>query len=372
MKKLVGALLSLTLCGSAIATTVNGKFVAVTNDGLTYSVKVQLNVDVEAGMGGATLAFTFNDADLAFSGTPTAGIDYSFFAFSGVNYSVATVTKPLGNKLSINIEYNGSAGAGTPVVAGTPGGGPWTDVVTINFTTVNAEGSSDLTWVTKEVTADDQTTLWTVGAFADYSDVPLPIQLSSFTGKMLNYQGGVRLDWSTVSEVNNYGFYVQRKGEKESEFSDVPESFVRGNGTTAKPQTYFYVDNSITKPGRYSYRLRQVDLDGSNHYSSGVSIDVLVTSVRELAPIEFALLQNYPNPFNPETMIKFSVEATGPATLRLYNAIGQEVATLFDDVAEAGTYYRIRLNSSQLASGVYFYRLESGKKRDVKKLMLMK
>jgi hypothetical protein len=96
------------------------------------------------------------------------------------------------------------------------------------------------------------------------------------------------------------------------------------------------------------------------------------TSVREIAPREFALNQNYPNPFNPSTEIKFSVEVTDHARLDVYNALGQKVVTLFDDVAEAGHYQTVRLNGSRLASGMYFYRLASGKKNELKKLLLLK
>ncbi|HXG01551.1 MAG TPA: T9SS type A sorting domain-containing protein, partial [Bacteroidota bacterium] len=70
--------------------------------------------------------------------------------------------------------------------------------------------------------------------------------------------------------------------------------------------------------------------------------------------------------------IKFSVEQTGRAKLEVHNTLGQKVATLFDGVAEAGRFYRVQFNGSGLASGVYLYRLESGKHHDLKKLILVK
>ncbi len=323
-------------------------------------------------MADATFQFTFNTS--AFT---TLAVTYvSGSTGLGSSYTVA----PDVTTLRINIEVQPP----TTYASSTEISDAGTRIGTFRLSTIsNAAANADLTWrvplisyqAMGERLADDNFHNITNGSTASYpaiDNIGLPITLASF-GVVLNPSGpGVRLDWSTISEVNNYGFYSQRKGEGEAEFADLAGSFVPGNGTTAKPQTYSYTDNSITNPGRYSYRLRQVDLDGNSHFSSAVGIDVLVTSVKELAPIEFALLQNYPNPFNPETIIKFSVEATGPATLRLYNAIGQEVAALFDDVAEAGTYYRVRLNSSHLATGVYYYRLESGKRKDIKKLVLMK
>jgi hypothetical protein len=197
----------------------------------------------------------------------------------------------------------------------------------------------------------------------------LPVQLASFTGTLIE-NNRVRLNWMTISEINNYGFYVQRRSVGVQEWTEIANSFVPGHGTTNEPQYYSFTDPTpITAATQY--RLRQVDLDGTSHYSDPIQVD-LPTSVPEVAPREFALKQNYPNPFNPSTEIKFSVENTGHAKLDVYNALGQKVATLFDGVAEAGQYYTVRFTATGLSSGVYFYRLESGKRSDVKKLVLMK
>jgi len=197
----------------------------------------------------------------------------------------------------------------------------------------------------------------------------LPIQLSSFTGTLIN-NNHVKLDWTTASEINNYGFYVQKKRQGESEWSEFPNSFIPGHGTTNVPQRYTFTDNSVVAVTT-QYRLKQVDLDGTIHYTEPIQVDVL-TAVKEVAPIQFALLQNYPNPFNPSTEIKFSVDVTSKTTLAVYNLLGQRVATLFDDVAEAGQFYRVKLDASSFSSGMYFYKLENGKKNELKKLMLLK
>ncbi|MBX2991735.1 MAG: T9SS type A sorting domain-containing protein [Bacteroidetes bacterium] len=197
----------------------------------------------------------------------------------------------------------------------------------------------------------------------------LPVQLASFTGAVVN-NNNVRLDWRTFSEVNNYGFYVQRRNMGATEWAEIPGSFVPGHGTTNEPRNYTYTDiTGITTATQY--RLKQVDLDGTQHYTEPILVDS-PTSVPETAPMVFALSQNYPNPFNPSTEIMFTVEITGRATLDVYNALGQKVATLFDGIAEAGQYNRIQFNASGMASGVYFYRLVSGQKSDLKKLMLLK
>jgi Secretion system C-terminal sorting domain len=93
---------------------------------------------------------------------------------------------------------------------------------------------------------------------------------------------------------------------------------------------------------------------------------------QQLKPANFNLFQNYPNPFNPATNIEFTVPADGRATLKVYNILGQEVATLFDGVAIAGKYNQVTFDASKLANGIYFSRLEFGGQMQVKKMMLLK
>ena len=201
------------------------------------------------------------------------------------------------------------------------------------------------------------------------SDPPLPVQLASFGARMLG-STLVQLNWATVSEVNNYGFYVQRRTGGAAEFGDVFNSFVPGNGTSLIPKSYTYTDATV-QAGNWEYRLRQVDLDGTSHYSESIQIHML-TSVKDGVAVGFDLRQNYPNPFNPETEIQFSVEQSGSATLHVYNALGQAVATLYNDIAQAGTPYAVRWNAASLASGLYYYRLESNGRADLKKMTLLK
>ena len=91
----------------------------------------------------------------------------------------------------------------------------------------------------------------------------------------------------------------------------------------------------------------------------------------ELTPVDFSLGQNYPNPFNPSTRIQYQVSGNSHVTLKIYNVLGTEVATLVNEEKEAG-YHSVDFNESELPSGVYFYGLRAGNFIDTKKMLLLK
>jgi hypothetical protein len=92
---------------------------------------------------------------------------------------------------------------------------------------------------------------------------------------------------------------------------------------------------------------------------------------RQVGPSKFALEQNYPNPFNPTTTIQYTVKSTGNVSLKVYDVVGREVANLVDGIQNAGNH-EVKFLASNLASGVYFYRLVSPSGTMVKKMMLLK
>ncbi len=204
-------------------------------------------------------------------------------------------------------------------------------------------------------------------------DPTLPVQLGSFNGTVTQ-QNSVQLRWRTISEINNYGFYVQRRAAVTGVFRDLPNSFRPGHGTTNIPREYEFVDESPL-PGSASYRLRQVDLDGTEHFSDEIMVGA-VTSVAEQVPGAFALEQNYPNPFNPATTIRFAVPAERGVSLAVYDLLGREVRRLVDDRKQAG-YHEVvwdgKDNAGNAAgSGVYLYKLTAGEFSKTQRLVLMK
>jgi len=185
---------------------------------------------------------------------------------------------------------------------------------------------------------------WTVDNVAIYNDNLVPVELTSFTANTTS--GSVNLNWQTATETNNYGFEVERKATGQ-EFTKV--GFVAGYGTTTETKNYSFVDNSVIS-GSYTYRLKQVDLDGRFEYSNEVEVD--------LAPTSYSLAQNYPNPFNPTTKIDFSLASDSKVTLKIFDVIGQEVITLFNGNLSAGVHSQ-NFDASSINSGVYFYTIEA-------------
>ena len=139
---------------------------------------------------------------------------------------------------------------------------------------------------------------------------------------------------------------------------------MKGSGTSNSAHSYSYTDASVSS-GTYAYRLKQIDNNGTYKYSSEAEVTVSVPKV-------FALNQNYPNQFNPTTTITFTLAQDGFTTLKVYNILGKEVATLANGEMKAGVANTVSFNASKLSSGVYFYRLQAGSFTEIKKLLLLR
>lgn len=190
--------------------------------------------------------------------------------------------------------------------------------------------------------------------------VLLPVELSAFN---VNLDGNnVNIYWQTVTEKNNRGFEVQRKT---GNYNWQTIGFVAGNGTTALTHSYLYTDNleQLVSSGKVFYRLKMIDYNGSFEYSTEGFVDIL--------PLNLELSQNYPNPFNPSTVISWQSPVSAKQTLKIFDLLGNEVATLVDEYRDAGSY-SVEFNASQLASGIYLYRLQAGSYIETKKMVLMK
>ena len=199
--------------------------------------------------------------------------------------------------------------------------------------------------------------------FTMTNDSPFPVSLTTFTASVFN--SNVELNWATATEVNNYGFEIERCVASTGSVTKAWEKigFVAGHGNSNSPKDYSFADKNAPK-GSLQYRLKQIDTDGSFTFSDIVSVNNALAK-------SFKLYSAYPNPFNPSTRIKYAIPASTNVSLKIYDVIGNEVATLVNEKKEAGEY-EVEFNASNLPSGIYFSRLQSNIGIQTQKLLLIK
>jgi len=193
-----------------------------------------------------------------------------------------------------------------------------------------------------------------------------PVELISFTA-IVN-ERDVELSWITATELNNSGFEILRCAQNDNSIWE-KIGFVKGKGTTTENTLYNYTDKNLSS-GSYNYRLKQIDYDGSYQYYN------LKETIEISNQFSFALEQNYPNPFNPTTTISYSIPEDGIVTLKVFDALGNEVRRLVGEEQEAGSY-QVKFNAEGLSSGIYFYNLNThgingGNFNSTMKMMILK
>jgi hypothetical protein len=197
-----------------------------------------------------------------------------------------------------------------------------------------------------------------LGLVLRYDDTTyIPVELVSFTGKTEN--NTVVLEWITASELNNYGFEIQRLIDN-NQWERV--GFVLGKGTSIETN-YYRFSEPIPYNKETSYRLKQIDYDGSFKYSDIIEVKISLNN--------FELFQNYPNPFNPTTTIKYDLPVSGNVELVVYDILGRKVVSLINETKDAGRYEAF-WNASNVASGIYIYQLKSNEFVSSKKMILLK
>ena len=204
--------------------------------------------------------------------------------------------------------------------------------------------------------ATDEDGLWPSGANTvnplggltairiESTDAPVPVELTSFSASVAD--NAVALSWITETETNNMGFEIQRKDI--DEFTTI--GYVEGKINSTTRQNYSYVDEGVVS-GKYIYRLKQIDLDGTSKFSNSIEVDLT-------APIDFALSQNYPNPFNPSTTINYSLPFESNVKIIVYNLVGEVVKELVNSSQQTG-YHSVKFNGVDFSSGIYFYSISA-------------
>ena len=244
-------------------------------------------------------------------------------------------------------ELNGLTESTLSLFKSTDGGTNWT----------NEGGTVNTTAHTVTLSGINSFSRWTLGSTSS----PLPVELTSFTASVKG--NTVTLNWQTATEVNNYGFEVQRSENRNGSSDWKKIGFVEGNGNSNSPNEYSFTDKP-TLGGKFQYRLKQIDNDGSFEYS-----DIAEVSLNKVT--EYKLNQNYPNPFNPSTKLEYSIPSESFVSLKVYDILGNEVATLVNEQQQAGVY-RTDFNAANLPSGLYFARITANNFTQVVKMTLLK
>ena len=272
----------------------------------------------------------------------------------------------------LNVEYSGSAYKHALV----------SEVSEITFNSAGTEMT--ITKTDASSTTDAVSTIVEMSFDDSPQGSPVPVELISFTATSIastlrqssvqrssaSNSVTIQLNWTTATEVNNYGFEVQCSSVIPGLTRNLQEwetiGFVEGHGNSNSPKEYNFVDTdaSTQLSNPLNYRLKQIDTDGSFEYSETITVELGL-------PTEYSLKQNYPNPFNPSTIITYQIPKEGFVTLKVYDVLGREVATLVNENKQAGKY-SLEFSSKQLSSGTYFYRLTSGEFTEIIKMILLR
>jgi hypothetical protein len=237
----------------------------------------------------------------------------------------------------------------------TPGSGTFTDEGYMTYHRNGTDGDQSDDYLVSALITD---------GFSEFAlgsgSEPLPVELTSFSASVDQHR--VVLNWKTATEINTNGFSVLRSADK-TNWKEI--GFIKASGNSNTPLTYRFVDQAVAN-GSYTYKLKMVDNDGTYKFSSESQVTVYT-------PNTFELAQNYPNPFNPSTMISYSLATDAKVTLKVYNALGSEVATVVNELQSAGPH-AVSFSADQyhLSSGIYFYKIQAGNFSETRRMMLLK
>jgi hypothetical protein len=220
-------------------------------------------------------------------------------------------------------------------------------VLTVKFNTSVTQGAFNLRYFVSNAALDfTDPTYYSISVNQPITiSGVVPVELTSFTAA--GSKESVILKWETSTEVNNRGFEIERSTDN---LSFITLGFVAGNGTTTEKKSYIYTDKNVAE-GKYYYRLKQFDHNGSFAYSDVVEVD-------NVYPMNYNISQNYPNPFNPETMISFGLPVDSKVIVTVYNSLGETVGVPVNSSYPAGTHL-LNINASNLPSGTYIYSLSA-------------
>lgn len=315
--------------GQVFRSTDNGSSWVAAGSGLLYTTYNALAVIPRAGGGTNLFTGTYWDSSGVFLSTDN-GVNWNQFNDGLTNLNVWTF-----------------AISGTNLFAGTGdinGGGACLSTNGSDWIAINEGFPFAFPVITLSISGDYIFAGTLNGVWRRLLSDFIPVELTSFSAKAVD--DNIELAWTTSTETNNGGFEVQRSIDVEFETI----GFVEGHGTTTESQAYSYLDKNVVT-GKYQYRLKQIDYDGTFKYSNVVEVEVT-------SPSTFSLEQNYPNPFNPSTTIRYAIPEASFVVIKIYDLLGKEVATLVNEEQSIGSY-EVEFDAAGLSSGMYFYKLQT-------------
>ncbi len=253
--------------------------------------------------------------------------------------------------------------------------GVWQKHTEASLPTVSVSGNyTTLTFTGLNLVAAKGSHELTLG---DRDDSTLPVELSSFTAIAID-ENNVNIQWRTESESNVLGYNIYRSQEDVLDSAERLNFSVIEGANSSQGQSYSYADKTI-EADSYYYWLENVDFGGTTGLYGPVFVQVKQPSTD--APIQeiykVTKLQGvYPNPFNPETTVSFSLLKTSRVSIKIFNAKGQFVTTLFDDFEKAGLH-RIAWNGKNKSgkackSGIYYVKMHAGDYQEIKRITILK
>lgn len=399
LQGLFGSILGATISNLGIT---NVSITAKTMIGGLVGQNVNSVISECFGTGSVTSSEYYMGGFVGYNDNSTISNCYSFINVTGNQYFGGFIGHSVNNSIVMNCYTIGTVGGGTNTVGrfvgfngnaftncfwNTETSGAYSGVGSGNTGGLTGKTTSELKTAATFLDASWDSNIWAIDAgfnegypylkWQNPGGSPLPVELISFTGELNIDEIGLK--WETATEKNNYGFEVQKSetSGQNSEWETI--GFVQGNGTTNSPKNYDFTDSELPNSEEVSYRLKQIDNDGTFAYSKIVTVDLTtITDVDDDGIVqEFALNQNYPNPFNPSTTIKFTIPSnvkgeTSNTKLVIYDILGRDVATLVNQILQPGNH-EIQFDGSNLSSGMYFYRINAGDKFNyVRKMILVK
>lgn len=287
-------------------------------------------------------------------------IDYEYSSFSLSNGADEVIVSMSDGTVVDRVEYDGGPDWPDPIGASMVFNGHYAD-----------DNNDYNNWSTS-------TTKWDINSdkgSPGYNgiDQSLPVELASFSA---NYENGiVTLTWETSSEVNNAGFYIYKSVNNRKGFKKLNSELIPGAGNTSTKQSYSYQDNQVIEGVKYFYKLQDISYSDEKEFSRTISINP--NSAREVRKTKsFGITKCYPNPFNPSVNICFHSANTNIIDVIIYNLNGKIVKSMKNLSINSGynkiVWHGIDKSNDPVSSGIYFIKINTNEKYDIKKVVLVR